>query len=310
MGLDCQGFQLLGEPASLYCDPAVRSVLRALLDSGSPLTSAQLSRIAGGGDLPGALKGILRVSGVSYRALDPVTGDFEFLAKLSCPFCGSQDLRRDELVEHTGCGYVGRLSEFGPPGGPLRCPRCGSPVDRSSLKSIGFWYQCNSCRQSFPRPNLSLVGIRSGKEVQPDGLVPVKETSYELAEEARGPLRQLLDLLDALERAASSAGYRASGPSKVKGRSGIEHEFCMSLEGRGGRMLVDLAICGDSSAIMRHLTKAFDASSESSVFLLVSPEVQDVALRALMSAALPGIRVSVIMANDPSELPALLARSL
>ena len=313
MNLDCAGIQSLGESLSGYCDPDVRSVLRALLGSPSPLTTLQIAERSGlkrVDEVLGRLSKVLRVSGVTYRAVASQTGESEFTARLSCPYCGSQDITRDELVEHVACGYVGRLSEFGA-AGSLRCPRCKSPVDPAKdLRSIGFWYRCNSCHQAFPRPNFTLVGIRSGAEILPEQLVPVRDVSYEVPEELRGALSGLLDLLDELEASASSSGYRPAGGFRLKGKSGVEHEFCMALDGGGFKVLVDLVLCGDPSRILRHLTKAFDASAEFPVVLLASPDVGDPALRALISAAPPNLRVRVVSSNDPAALPGLLASEL
>ncbi|BBE41959.1 hypothetical protein NAS2_0570 [Conexivisphaera calida] len=286
-----------------------------MLGSGSPLTALQIAEISGMGSADEVLEklsGILRISGTTYRAVASFTGDSEFLARLSCPFCGSQDLSRDELVEHIACGYVGRLSEFRAEDGSTRCPRCKAKVDSESrsLRSIGFWYMCNSCHQTFPRPNLSLVGVKSGVEISPEQLVPVKEISYDVPEELRGALSGLLDLLDRLDESASSKGYRSMGPFRLKGKSGVEHEFCSSLDGNGSRVLVDLALCGDSSRVLRQVTKAFDASTELPVVLLVAPDVNDPALKMLIAAALPNLRVRVLTSNDPAALPDLLAKAL
>ncbi|MGC9177674.1 MAG: hypothetical protein ACP5G6_04560 [Conexivisphaera sp.] len=311
--MDCPGIQLLGESLSKYCDPRVRAALRTLMGSGSPLTALQIAEKSGLGsidDVMEKLSGILKISGTTYRAVASSTGDSEFLARLSCPFCGSQDLRRDELVEHTACGYVGRLSEFKSGDGSMHCPRCKTAVDQGSLRSIGFWYICNNCHQTFPRPNLSLVGVKSGKEISPEQLVPVKEVSYDVPEELRGALSELLDLLDRLDASVSSKGYRPTGPFRLKGKSGVEHEFCFGLDGNGSRVLVDLALCGDSSKVLRQVTKAFDASTELPVVLLVAPDVNDPALKMLIAAALPGLRVRVITTNDPSTLPDLLTGAL
>ncbi|MGC9116310.1 MAG: hypothetical protein ACP5ID_01640 [Conexivisphaera sp.] len=312
MGLDCGGVQRLGDSLSRYCDPAVRSILRTLL-GGSALTARQISEKSGvknAEDLLAQLSSVLRVSGVAYRAVAPRTGDSEFYARLSCPFCGSQDLRREELVEHTGCGYVGRLSDFRGKDGSMRCPRCGSPVDAQSLRSIGFWYQCNSCHQTFPRPNLSLVGAASGKEISPEELEPVKEVSYSVSEELEPVISGLLELIEELASAASSKGYAFGEPFRLRGKSGVEHVFCSSLDGNGSRVLLDLVLCGDSPRVLRYVTKAFDASSEFPVILMMAPEVEDAALKMLMSAALSGLRVKVLATHDPSDLPALLARAL
>jgi len=314
LDIDCGAVQQLGESIFKYCDPRVRSALRTMLKSQAPLTARQLAERSGLGAADvewvlGQLSGVLRVSGIAYRAIASSTGDSEFYARLSCPFCGSQDLEREELVEHTDCGYVGRLSDFGKEGS-MRCPRCGASVAAGSLRAIGFWYQCNSCHQTFPRPNLSLVGASSGREVSPEQLEPVKDVSYEVPEELRPALSGLMELLDELEASASSRGYRSMGPFRIRGKSGVEHEFCSELDGNGSKILVDVALCGDPSRTIRYVTKAFDASSEFPVVLLVAPEVEDATLKILMAAALPGLKVRIATAKDPAELPSILGRTL
>ncbi|MFP3285212.1 MAG: hypothetical protein RXP89_04215 [Nitrososphaeria archaeon] len=311
--MDCAEVQRLGESLAPYCDPGIRAVLAELLKAKSPLTARQIAERSGVGAVEEALSrlsGVVRVAGTSYGTVARSTGDTRFYVKLSCPFCGSQDLEREELVEHTGCGYVGRLSDFRTKDGSLRCPRCGSPVDGSSLRSIGFWYECNSCHQTFPRPNISLIGADSGSEVSPEQLEPVKEVSYALSEEAAPAVRELLGLLGRLEGVASSRGYAVSWRFRLTGKSGVLHEFCMGLDGGGSRVLVDLVICGDPPRVLRSVTKAFDASAELPVILLIAPEVEDAALRVLMSAAITGLRARIITSGDPSDLPALLERAL
>ncbi len=303
-----------------YCSRRTRRLLTPLISSKEPISVGGLSEASelGVDELPDLLSrllstGLLTEVGAEYRSINPKTGESVFYVKLQCPHCGSFDLVREELVEHRTCGFIGKRSEYKREGGRLICPNCGNPLRRGELLVVGSWYTCKSCNQTFPKPNVILVGTESGMEVKADELNPVRAPSYELSEVGE-EARLMVGTFDSLEAVLESHDYKLRDDNKVRGASGAEHEFCMVAERGDVTMAVDIAVlCGEQGLgeALRALTKAYDASfSKVRVVLLAIPEPPPPVIQMLSGDSATSGRFHFLYAKSVGELPQKLEEVL
>jgi len=89
--------------------------------------------------------------------------------KETCPHCGSDDIRSNELIHHFKCAYVGESSEFRGDG-DMVCPKCDH-----TLKHIGVDYdkpsvihRCNQCTHQFQNPVTITGCYNCGQSSQPE----------------------------------------------------------------------------------------------------------------------------------------------
>ena len=297
-----------------YCNKRVRRLLIPLISSKEPMSMGELSEIYGLGadELPNMLSklmstGLLAEVGAEYRSINPKTGESSFYVRLQCPHCKSFDLIREELVEHKTCGFIGKRSEYGKKGDRLVCPSCGNPVKGDELLIVGSWYMCKSCGQTFPKPNVILIGTESGMEVKVDELTPVRAPSYALAEMIAEEAKLMVSAFDALEAKLESHDYKPLDDNTVRGASGAEHEFCMVAKRGNVTMAVDIAVlCGEQGLgeALRALTKAYDASfSKIEVVLLAVPEPPPPVIQMLSGSSATSGRFHFLYAGSIAELP-------
>lgn len=88
----------------------------------------------------------------------------------TCPDCGSNDLRSDELIHHFKCAYVGEQSDFDHGDGKLVCPKCDA-----NLKQLGVdhdkasvVFHCNSCSHVFQDPKVMTACYNCCRETEPE----------------------------------------------------------------------------------------------------------------------------------------------
>lgn len=99
----------------------------------------------------------------------------------TCPDCGSNDLKLDELIHHFKCAYVGELSDFRRDD-KLICPKCDK-----SLKHIGvdydktsIVYHCNQCGNIFQEPGVMTTCYNCQRETEPENQVQRTIQSYSI----------------------------------------------------------------------------------------------------------------------------------
>ncbi|MFP3293509.1 MAG: hypothetical protein RXP77_04295 [Nitrososphaeria archaeon] len=197
-----------------YRRPEVRDALSRILREGGAYSTDHPAEILRELSELGILREVARESWMR----DPGTGATSFTLRPSCPYCGSFSLGKEDLLEHVGCGYVGRASEFMRDGGCAVCPRCGRPAE---VRRIGSWFYCRSCGRSFHSPRI--FASSGGKAIPAEDLELVEAARYELAPGIADEVRGVLSLYSrppALVRVLRRAGQGDHGhlgrPARVR----------------------------------------------------------------------------------------------
>ncbi len=279
-----------------YKRPEVRRILSSIIRGERPDQ----------GDSEGALDlllglGIIREAGRESWMRDPATGSTSFRLRPLCPYCGSSDVSKEELLEHVGCGYVGRASDFLRGGECAVCPRCGRPAE---LRRIGSWFYCRSCGRSFQHPRL--MADFGGRVVPVEDLEPVVVTRYELNPELEDEVRGVLAIYSALEGRLRSLGYSLDGSTSVVGASGVVHRFDLAARSPSGVLYADVLLAEDETMLLAglvgSLAKYVDVGGGSRILLLLAPS-GDIP-HGFMSGCCPG-RLHLVEGADFEELASL-----
>ncbi|MCX8162341.1 MAG: hypothetical protein N3E44_05055 [Candidatus Bathyarchaeota archaeon] len=154
-----------------------------------------------------------------------------------CPRCGSVAIRKDLLMEHIPCGYIGFKPSFEEKGLAV-CPRCGKTVSED-VRIVGVWFVCSSCGSRFPEPGHNLF-CRICKE-----FFTVKDSSmefiveYYVSDEVSATLRKLI-FPSRIKSILEDSGFRVEENIAVKGKSGVVHPFDFIVRRDPGRAIAFL----------------------------------------------------------------------
>lgn len=139
-----------------------------------------------------------------------------------CPKCSSIMIRRDLLMEHIPCGYIGLESSFKEKGeGSAVCPRCGASIS-GDVRIAGVWFSCLSCNSRFPEPghNIFCRVCREFFTVKDASLEFVVE--YYVGDEAYSILKKLI-FPSRIRAVIEGSGFDIEENVSIKGRSGVVH---------------------------------------------------------------------------------------
>lgn len=170
----------------------------------------------------------------------PRCGSTNIVVIYRCPRCGSPLIKRQGLIEHVPCGYVGVEEELQAEGGLGACPRCGKPLDRESTRMAGVWFICLSCNSRFPEPSHGLMCrvCRHGFTVREAVLESVVE--YTLNPDAS----KLLDRFvfpSHVRVVLEDLGYKVEAGRVVEGKSGVKHLFDFTATGASRPIAIEIA---------------------------------------------------------------------
>ena len=143
---------------------------------------------------------------------------------IHCPKCGSGDIARGRILEHSACGYVGVEDEFSAKGRYV-CPRC-----KMELRTMGVDYQsrgvlrkCRDCGEVFNVPLMKWSCLKCSSLVDEDEIDEASIYSYNLDESKRNWLDFELQSKGQFLNFLKQHGYEVTENARVKGRSGAEH---------------------------------------------------------------------------------------
>jgi len=194
-----------------------------------------------------------------------------------CPKCGSGDIARGRILEHSACGYVGVEDEFAT-GGKYICPRC-----KMELRTMGADYQsrgvlrkCHDCGEIFSVPLIKWRCLKCSSLTDEDQIGEINVYSYRLDETKRNwlefELRPKVQFLELLRQ----HGYEVTENARVKGRSGADHYIDILATRDDGVVTHDVAIGVEIArdkigldSILDFDVKAYDSGIHNKVLIII-----------------------------------------
>jgi len=155
--------------------------------------------------------------------VDP-EGSYQLVPVERCPYCGSGNLTKGQLLEHFNCGNV-QLDQEYMHEHRYFCPKCKKDLKLlgTDYRYVGAQYKCLNCDSTFPAPITKWRNMQNGKVWTQDELREVQLYSYNLNPEKRDwlgfqlkPKTQLVDFL-------KQRDYQVQEFAEVPGTSGAMH---------------------------------------------------------------------------------------
>jgi hypothetical protein len=188
-------------------------------------------------------KGLIRKDFFERLLRCPQCQSMNLRPSTHCPKCGSGNIERGRVLEHTVCGYVGLEEEFVIKGRYM-CPKCKVELRTigTDYQSLGLLRKCYDCNEVFNTPAIKWRCMKCSSITAEDKVSEVNIYSYLLNEEKRGwlefelkPKHQLIEFL-------RQQGYEVTENATVKGRSGAEHKIDILATRDDGIVAYNIAI--------------------------------------------------------------------
>lgn len=200
-------------------------------------------------------------------------------SRVSCPFCNSPQIMKEALVEHISDGVMAPLSSFKKEDESLICPGCKKvlPPKSKEYRTVGAWYKCTGCGKQFDSPKSVYRCRNCGKEFAVQDLVISFVSRIEMNKEALGEFSRHQLILRPVLEAMRKAGYEASSPGVIVGKSGVKHTFNLMGRKENGTIAVDIAIAKDAvneSSVFSTFAKVLDTTPAKS-FLICVPGISE-----------------------------------
>lgn len=214
----------------------------------------------------------------------PFCGSVGLSIRLECPNCGLSTVRRGVAIEHLPCGHLDFEDIFTDAKG-LVCPKCRKPLKALGIdyRKPGSFYRCSSCREMTASPKKTLICGGCGKAFSEDDAAVAEAYIYRVNPEKTSVIAmESMDLRPIIEK-LRDMGWEARPSASLKGKSGIEHQFFLVVNGgnEGRRLAVDITMgegVVDEVQILSFYAKALDAGVWQSILVAV-PGVTDKARR-------------------------------
>ncbi len=184
-----------------------------------------------------------------------------------CPYCGSGNLIKGQLLEHLSCGYSGLDQDYRSDGG-YNCPKCHKNLKLvgADYRNAGIYNKCLDCNEITRTPSIKWRSLRTGKIWSTDELHEIMVYSYSLNPEKRGWLEFQLKSKNQLVELLELRGYQVKESAQLSGSSGAIHTVDILATRDDKFLTIDLGIGilvaspGESKVQLDELFK-FDTST-------------------------------------------------
>ncbi len=261
------------------------------------------------GDDAGQVLDSLSAAGVLQRNSEarllscPVhEGSMDLMPRLRCPNCNSMLVTKGTLYQHI-CGNIATLEAYG-----ANCPKCGKPSPKQSLKLLGSWSGCDSCKTRSAAPNVYLYCRKFNHDFPVSQAKLVDQASYRLTAEAASDLRDRLGRVIAIARGLRARQIDARLSGRIKGASGVQHVFDIVVESGAKAVPIDVKVVQEDQvqviAVLATYAKVLDIRAELSMLVAMPSASAD----SKRTAA--AYRMVLVEGKDPSSVVEEIARSL
>jgi len=244
----------------------------------------------------------------------PKCGSQSVSTHYCCPYCRSFDIKKDSLIEHTRCGYIGIEENFRR-GDKLICPKCNRElmVLDVDYRRAGIWCTCRDCGKSFDIP-VTRHFCRDCQLTFTFEDVKVKDVYlYSLNEEVKGEIEAGWVFVAPIKEFLTEIGFEVEAPAFLKGRSGANHMFDLvayfgKAENKKCLIVIDLATSMEGivteQPVIALFAKIFDVSPDSA-YLIAIPRLNDNGKRM---AEL--YKINIVEAKDAREVTKALSEKI
>ena len=209
-------------------------------------------------------KGVLVVELVDKVPACSVCGSKQVSTRYICPQCYTYDITQTFLFEHLKCGKVGSSDEFWKDEKVI-CPKCQAVLHDFGVeyRSVGAWYKCNKCSNSFNVPSHSHFCRPKHHEFTSDAVQLIPLYQYRLnpdnAEQTKLKVLVYAEAITQLE----SLGLTVLAPHSLLGKSGQTQPFDIVLKQskkgwRGTEKTIVIDIRIDKNPIVVEEVKKFN----------------------------------------------------
>ena len=143
-----------------------------------------------------------------------------------CLKCGSANIARGRMLEHSLCKYVSPEDEFLIKG-RLVCPKCRQELHTLDIdyRSLGVLYKCCDCAEIFSQPAIKWRCLKCSSVAPAEKILELPVYSYSLNEAKRDWLKFELKPKSQLIQLLQRHGYEVKENATMRGGSGAEHTF-------------------------------------------------------------------------------------
>ena len=211
-----------------------------------------------------------------------------------CPACDSLNIKKNLLIEHITCGYLGPLESVG---SGFNCPKCGEKIQEGEYRNIGSIYDCADCGEQIETPFISHWCRECDKRFNFDNGIYQTAYKYSPSEATRHDIAAGILYLRNVTEAVAEFGYTRIPNAKVLGESGVERTFDLGFDNKGDVMYVDLLASSEPIGeieFVKEYGKIVD--SKKNVYLIVMPKLDD---KATLVAQV--YKSNTVEASTPSE---------
>jgi len=165
-----------------------------------------------------------------------------------CISCQSTDISKLQLIEHTGCGYLAESNEFKEKltDGVSSCPSCKKKINnlKEDFRVAGNWCKCNHCKTKFDDCKFKLHCRQFDHDFDMGLADYYSVSSYEVVNKTEQLSNDELLVISEIKELLVSNEFFPEEDSKVKGKSGIEHEvnlYGTNSEGKSIVVFIEIA---------------------------------------------------------------------
>lgn len=204
----------------------------------------------------------------------PTCGSFFISSFYKCPFCNSTQVEYESIVTHNTCGYTGPFFSF-KEYNKLICPLCKNEINKSEISIRANIYLCKNCGRNFLEGKIIHYCNQCGNKFEPEANLGSIETiyAYEIdntsLEKINKKYKPWIEIYDFL----IEFGFNIKEVPKIKGESGVEHEFDLVVEKEGKFVAFSFLSKVTMEDMLRHYIRVIDTKNAS--IFIVTESLQD-----------------------------------
>jgi uncharacterized protein YbaR (Trm112 family) len=199
-----------------------------------------------------------------------------------CPKCNSSNFFGCKVLEHLMCGYKGPEDEFKTDRG-LVCPKCKKPlrVAEKDYRNLGVFYKCRVCGEMFKDITEKLHCLKCFGYFPKNEAEEIDIYSYQVNEEKKDRIKIELQPKYWIEEYLIKAGYNVQSKVKIRGKSGVEHEFDIFAIKSSGifehKLAIGISITDGEvgvDEVLKLFAKAYDVDADETILIAI-PKINE-----------------------------------